>query len=238
MIRFILIILFLIIFFTLTIPIVILDLIIGLFSRHSRDIIAFKFIQAGFNMVLFISGVKVDIQGKDNIPTDTSALYIGNHQGFFDVVIGYTMVPTLTGFIAKKEFLKIPGLNWWMHLGNCLFLDRIDPREGMKTIKKAAELIKNGVSIFIFPEGTRSRTGEIGEFKEGSFKIATKTKCPVVPVAFEGTANAFENQFPRVRPCNIKVKIGEPIYTDKLSREDLKKLGVLTKSAIEEMLNQ
>lgn len=238
MIRFILIILFLVVFFVLTIPIVILDLIIGLFSRNIRDIIAFKIIKAGFNIVLFISGVTVNIQGTQNLPHDVPALYIGNHQGFFDVVIGYTMLSSPTGFVSKKEFLKIPGLNWWMHLGNCLFLDRIDPRKGMKTIQKAAELVKNGISIFIFPEGTRSRTGELGEFKEGSFKIATKSKCPVIPVAFKGTANAFENQFPRVTPCIINVTVGEPIYTDRLSREDLKKLGTLTKSAIEEMLKQ
>lgn len=236
MIRFILIILFLVLYFILTIPVVLIILAIGLFNRHMRDVIALKCVQTGFKIVLFISGVRLDIQGKENIPTDTAALYIGNHNSFFDVLIGYILMPDLTGFIAKKEFKKIPGLNWWMHLVNCLFLDRKDLREGLKIILKAIEYIKNGISIFVFPEGTRSKDGKLGEFKEGTFKIATKTSCPVIPVAFEGTADAFENHFPKVKPVHVSVTICDPIYPSSLSKEEKKDIGNITKAAIQNVL--
>ena len=237
MIRFISIILFLVIYFIVTIPVVLIAFFIGIFNKHIRDVIAFKFVQVGFRIVILISGSKIDVFGKENIPQDTSALYIGNHNGFFDVVVGYAVVPNLTGFIAKKEFEKIPGLNWWMYLVNCLFLDREDPKAGLKTILKAIEYIKSGISIFVFPEGTRSRTGEMGEFKEGTFKIATKSKHPVVPVAYTGTADAFENHFPKVKPSRMTITFGEPIYPDSLSRDEQKQLGHITKERIQSMLD-
>jgi len=228
----------LIIYFILTLPIVFLVLIIGLNNRKLRDIISLKCIQYGMRFMLYIvTGAKVTVKGTENIPKDTSVLYIGNHNGFYDVLVGYAHAQGLTGFIAKKEFLKIPGLNWWMHLGNCLFLDRQDPRAGMKVILKAVDLIKRGVSVFVFPEGTRSRTGNMGEFKEGTFKIATKTNCPIIPVAFTGTASAFEEHFPRVTPTTISVTYGEPIYTGNLSREEKKNLAHITQSRIQAMLD-
>lgn len=238
MIRFFLILIFLIFFFIITIPIVLIDLLIGCFNRHARDVIALKIVQTAFHIIIFLSGIRLDIQGKENIPRDTAVLYIGNHSGFFDVLIGYTLVPALTGFIAKKEFKRIPALNWWMLLVNCLFLDREDPREGMKTISKAIEYIKKGISIFVFPEGTRSKTGEVGEFKEGTFRIASKANCKIVPIAFSGTANAFEKQFPKIRPVPITVTICEPIDPSTLSREEKKNLGSMTRSVIVNALNE
>lgn len=237
MIRFLLVLIFLIIFFIITIPIVLISLIIGLFNRHLRDVISLKCVQIGFKIIIFITGAKVDIKGLENIPKDEAVLYIGNHNGFFDVLIGYAAVPNLTGFIAKKEFEKIPGLNWWMHMVNCLFLDRSDARAGLKTILKAIDYIKAGISIFVFPEGTRSKTGKMGDFKEGTFKIATKTNCPIIPIAFTGTAAAFENQFPKIRPVPITMTFGEPIYPASLSKEDKKVLGEITKAKIQEMLD-
>lgn len=237
MFRFIFIILFLIIYFIITIPFVLITLLIGLFNRHTRDILALKCVKLGFHIIRFISGVSVDVYGKENIPSDTPVLYIGNHNGFFDILIGYLEIPTLMGFIAKKEFKKIPGLNWWMHLVNCLFLDREDPREGLKIILQASDDIKSGISIFVFPEGTRSKTGEMGEFKDGTFKIATKSKCPIIPVAFTGTADAFEKQFPCIRPVKITMTFGEAIYTDSLSKEEQKRLSSITKERIQEMLD-
>lgn len=232
MIRFLLILFFLIFFFIVTLPLIPIIFLIGIFNRKLRDRIALKIVQVGFKFIIIITGVKITVRGKENIP-DTSVLYIANHNGFFDVLTGYTLVPNLTGFIAKKEFRKVIGLNWWMYLVNCLFLDRKDPRAGMKTILTAADYVKKGISIFIFPEGTRSKTGEMGDFKEGSFKIATKTNCPIVPIAFIGTAAAFEKQFPRIRPVPITVEICEPIYVDSLSKEEKKNLPAITKEAIQ-----
>lgn len=96
------------------------------------------------------------MRGLENIPTDRAVLYVGNHRSYFDIVMGYMTVPRLTGFIAKKEMIKIPLLNRWMDRMNCLFLDRSNIKEGLKTILAGIEKIKGGISMWIFPEGTRN----------------------------------------------------------------------------------
>jgi 1-acyl-sn-glycerol-3-phosphate acyltransferase len=236
MIRTFLIFLLLFVFFIITIPFLPILLIIGLFSKKARDKISFCMVRVVFRIILFITGSTVEITGTENIPKNEPVLFIGNHNSLLDVVIGYLLVPDLTGFIAKIELMKVPGLNWWMILMNCLFLDRKNTRAGLEIIKKASDHIKNGISIFVFPEGTRSRTGELGEFKEGTFKIATMTKCPIVPVGFTGTADIFENHFPKVKPSHVTVTIGAPIATADLPRAEQKKLGSATKEIIAEMI--
>lgn len=237
MIRFLIIVLLLISFFITTVPVVFIMLLIGLFNKHARDVIAFKIVKFAFRIALFICGTKIDVKGLENIPRNTPVLYVGNHSSYMDILLGYRYVPGLTGFIAKKEIKKVPGLNWWMYLMNCLFLDREDPRAGLQTILEACEKIGNGISIFVFPEGTRSKTGELGDFKEGTFKIASKTKCPIVPVALTNTVSVFEKQFPKIRPAKVTINFGEPIFTDSLSKSELKTLGAVSKAKIQGMLD-
>ena len=96
--------------------------------------------------------------GLENIPTDRAVLYVGNHRSYFDILVGYTTVPGLLGFVAKKEMLKIPLLSQWMVQVNCLFMDRQNVKEGLKTILQGIEKIKRGVSIWIFPEARETGT--------------------------------------------------------------------------------
>ena len=135
----------------------------------------------------------------------------------------------------------IPLLSNWMKYLHCLFLDRKDIKEGMKTILTAIEEIKNGVSICIFPEGTRSRSEselEMLPFHEGSFKIATKTGCPIIPIAIHNSAEIFEAHSPKIRPCKVVVEYGDPIYPEQLSKEEKKRLGSYTQNIILEMLKK
>ena len=135
--------------------------------------------------------------GFENIP-DEPVLFIGNHRSFFDILLTYSRCPRLTGYVAKKEMEKIPLLSTWMRFVYCLFLDRKNPKEGLKTILQAIDYVKQGISICIFPEGTRNKGEELSmlPFKEGAFKIATKTGCAIVPISMNNTAAIFENQFP------------------------------------------
>ena len=124
---------------------------------------------------------------------------------------------------------------------HCLFLNRKDIKEGLKTILTAIEEVKNGISICIFPEGTRNKGDselELLPFHEGSFKIATKTGCPVVPMAIHNSAEIFEAHFPKIRPCKVVVEYGDPIYPDQLSKEDKKHLGQYTRNVILQMLEK
>lgn len=237
MIRLICIILFLIIFFTLSIPIYLIEWIIGKININARHRSSRFIIFNAFRICLFISGVKIQAKGKENIPKDEACLFVGNHNGFFDILTSYVTIGKVMGFVAKKEMLRVPFLNLWMHYINCLFLDRDNIRKGLKTILKGVDYIKSGVSIFIFPEGTRSKDGKLQSFKEGSMKMAEKADCPIVPVAMTGTAAIFENQLPRIKRGTVTIEFGTPIRISELSREDKKFLGAYTQKKIQAMLD-
>ena len=148
-------------------------------------------------------------------------------------------VPSLTGFVAKKEMEKIPLLSSWMKLVNCLFLDRVNLKEGLKTILAGIEQVKRGVSVWIFPEGTRNKNDnplDLLPFKEGSLKIAEKSGCYVVPVALTGTAEVFEQHFPKIKPSHVTITFGEPFHTKELPPEVKKFPGAYTEEQIKAML--
>ena len=189
-------------------------------------------------MCLVCSGVKADIRGLENLPTDPEkpVLFVGNHNSFYDVMIMYTLFPERTGFIAKKSFKKVPILNLWMMMLYCLFLDRKDTKQGLKTILKAIDYVKQGISIFVFPEGTRSKDGTMKEFKPGAFKVSTKTGCPIIPVVLSGTADIFENHLPLIKSRDIVITIGEPINPNSLEKEDKKHISDYTHKIMENML--
>lgn len=237
MIRLLLVILFLVTFFLLSIPVYLIEWILGKFNMNARHKSSFFIVQHAFKIILFISGATVDIKGFENIPADKAVLYVGNHSSFYDIIVAYSILPTLTGFVAKKEMIKVPFLNVWMYYMNCLFIDRNNIREGLKTILKGVDQIKSGISVFIFPEGTRSKTGEMAPFKEGSMKMASKTGCPIIPVAFKNTSSLFEAQFPRIKGAHVSIEFGEPIYPKELTKEELKFLGAYSQNRIQNMLN-
>lgn len=224
----------LIFFLVFSIPLYFILWLIGKRSLHARSRAAQAIVALIFRCILFLSGVKVTVRGEQNIPRDRSVLYIGNHSSYFDIIVGYTIVPDITGFIAKKEIRRIPFLNWWMYFVNCLFLDRDNIRDGLKTITKGAEYLKNGISIFVFPEGTRSKDGVIAPFKEGTMKLSEKSGAPIVPVTFTHTAEIFEQHVPFIRPAHVIVEFGQPIYMEGLDRATKKQLGAMTRSVIQE----
>ena len=196
-------------------------------------------VRRAFSVILKTAGVKVTVKGAEHIPADTPALYVGNHRSYFDILVGYTTVPGLLGFVAKKEMLKIPLLSQWMVQVNCLFMDRQNVKEGLKTILQGIEKIKRGVSIWIFPEGTRNRNEtDLLPFKEGSLKIAEKTGCPVIPVAITGTADVFEKHLPFIRPAHVTIEFGEPFFVKELPPEQKKFPGAYTRDRILEMLEK
>ncbi len=234
--RFILVILFLVIFFIISIPLYLIELIIGRFSHHAMVASSQTIVVAAFHVVLFISGVRRTVIGRENIPKEEAVLYISNHRSYFDVPIAYTSVPTLTGFMSKKELGKIPFLSTWMRFLQCLFLDRDDIKQGLKTILKGIDQVKAGYSVFISPEGTRNHGKEMLPFKEGSFKIAEKTGCAIIPVAITNSDEAFENHSPWIRAAHVIIEYGKPIYPKDLSREQLKFLGSHVQGVIRDML--
>ena len=235
MFRFIFVAIFLILYLILSIPVFFVEWLIGKFNPHARDISSLRIVQWGFKVILKMTGVKVTVIGEENVP-DEPVLFIGNHRSFFDILLTYSRCRNLTGYVAKKEMEKIPLLSTWMRFVYCLFLDRENPKEGLKTILQAIDYVKNGISICIFPEGTRSQDEDPHEFKEGSLRPALKAKVPVIPMAISGTADILENnkRF-QVKPTTVHITFGQPIYPDQLERAEKKHLGATIREEIIEM---
>ena len=236
MIRLILVAIFLILFLVIFSPALIVEWIIGRFNPERKSKSSLWLVQKAFGIILFLSGTKVDVIGRENIPDDQPVLYVGNHRSYFDIVIGYRLIKGECGFIAKKEMEKIPFLRRWMKNIHCLFLDRKNIKEGLKTILAGIDKVKHGISIWIFPEGTRNRDAGMMEFKEGSMKIAEKTGCPIIPVAMTGTAEIFEKHIPWIKKSHVTVTFGKPIDIKTLENDQKKFLGAYTRDVILSML--
>lgn len=235
MIRLILAVLFVTVFLILSIPVFLIELLVGKINPQARDRSSLFIVQCAFRVVLWISGVKTTVIGRENIPDNQAVLYIGNHISFFDIIVAYTQIKGLTGFISKKEVEKVPLLRTWMRFLHCLFLDRKDIKAGLKTILTAIENAKNGISIFIYPEGTRNRQPEtLMPFHEGSFKIAIKSGCPIVPVTINNSSAVFEDHLPYIKKAHVVLEFGKPIILDELAPEDKKKIASYTQNIIEE----
>ena len=238
MIRFILVALTVVLFLILSIPLLLVLWAMDKFDSQKRQRISIRVIQGIFRFILKLAGVRITIEGLEQVPKDRAVLYVGNHRSYFDILTGYVTVPGLMGFVAKKEMLRYPLLRTWMKDVNCLFLDRENIKEGLKTILAAIEQIKSGVSVWIFPEGTRGE-GELldlMEFHEGSLKIAEKSGCPVVPVAIMGTAEIFGSHLPFIRPGHVKIRYGKPFLIKELEPAKRKHSGAYTREVIISML--
>lgn len=241
MLRFLCICIIVIGFLIVMIPLLIAEWILGKFAPLKKDLSSLRIVQAAFRLIVWIAGVKVTVLGEEHVPKDTAVLYAANHRGCFDILLTYIRCRNRTGFIAKKELERYPLLSVWMRYLHCLFLDRQNLRNGVKTILEAAEKVTSGISIFIFPEGTRSKSEselEMLPFHDGSFKIASKANCPVIPVAISNTASLFEDHFPIVRPGHVIIRYGEPVYLNELEKEQKKYPGAYVQNIILEMLKK
>ncbi len=210
------------------------------FNAYKADLYQLRIVQFIFKCLHTTAGIDLTVIGEENVPKDEAVLYVANHRSMVDVVVGYARCPGLTGFVAKDVVNKVPALRAWMKRLHCEFLDRHDIKQGMKVILNCIEKVKNGTSIFIFPEGTRNKTKEdltdISEFKDGSFKIASKTGCKIVPVAFTGTNRIFEDHVPFIKKSKVIIEYGKPITFKELSPEDQKHIGAYFQKEIQQML--
>ncbi len=229
---------FLLIFFIISIPLFLVEYIIGRFNHKAKVASSQWIVARAFHVLLIICGVKRTVLGLENVPKDEAVLYIANHRSYFDVAVAYVSLPTLTGFMAKKEIGKVPILRTWMRFLQCLFLDREDIKQGLKTVLKGIEQVKSGYSVFISPEGTRNHDKEMLPFKEGSFKIAEKTGCAIVPIALSNTDDIFENHFPKIKSTHVVMEFGKPIYPNRLDKEQRKFLGSYVQGILRDMLEK
>ena len=233
MIRFILVALFVGLFLILSIPLMVFEWLFRKWKPQKADKSSLAIVNWAFRIVIFLSGTKVIVLGEENVPKDTPVLYVGNHRSFYDIILTYVRVPRPTGYVAKKEMLKVPLLSVWMRRLHCLFLDRADVKQGLKTILEAIEKTKEGISICIFPEGTRNKVNDsFLPFHDGSFKIAEKGKIPVVPMTIVNSSAIFEDQMPKIKKATVILEYGKPVDMATLDKEARKNPGSYFQSII------
>jgi 1-acyl-sn-glycerol-3-phosphate acyltransferase len=184
--------------------------------------------------IWLLAGGRATVLGLENIPEDHPVLFVGNHRSIFDIILAGSLIKHPCGFVAKKELQGTP-ITLIMEEIHCLFLDREDPRQGLKTILTAIDYVKSGISMFIFPEGTRCKVeGTFLPFHAGSFKIATKAKVPIVPVTIVGMGDVFEDHYPRLKWAPVVIEFGKPIETADMDRNAQKDLPDKVKALMEE----
>jgi len=183
------------------------------------------------NSILFFLGITVHVDGRENIPDVPNICYVSNHQSLLDIVAFVGPAHLWAAILAKAEVKKIPIINLWCYALDCIFIDRSSPHDAIKAILKGVELLKQGKSMVVFPEGTRSKSGRIGELKNGSLKLATRSKAVIVPITIKGMRSGFEHLkgFGRV---HAYFSIGKPIPTATLGSEEIANLHEVVYGAI------
>ena len=161
---------------------------------------------------LWLSRARVEIEGLENIDGNRPQLLVANHSGLHDILSLAAYLPIQFRWIAKKSLFRVPFMGWHMRRSGYIAIDRENPREAAKSIAEAAGIIQNGVNAIAFPEGTRSRTGELGKFHSGAFSLALRTGVPLVPVSLDGSYRVIVPKTLQVNPgVTIRIKIDRPI---------------------------
>ena len=190
-------------------------------------------------IVLKSLGVKLRVIYKNRkninaLEREKGIIFVCNHQSNLDIPVIVSALHIDVGFVAKKEMKSWPFFNIWMKRSKCVFLNRENPREGIKDIKEAVKVVKDGYPIVIFPEGERTLDGEILRFKKGSFKLATETNGIIVPLTLKGTFDIQKRgEWKMKRNQLVTIIVGEPIYVDSLSNDEIKELSTKVREVIE-----
>lgn len=184
--------------------------------------------------IMALSGVRLEVKGLENVPKGQPVLFLSNHQGAFDIPAIQSVLPVQFRWVAKKSLFKVPFVGWSMRLAGYISIDRENPADALKSMEEAAWKMDRGASVVIFPEGTRSETGELLPFKRGAFMLARKCGRPIVPVAIDGTFRIMKKGGYLVNPAHVTISIGKPID---IGSSDEKELRNKTKRQIEAMFN-
>ena len=198
---------FIVILYSLAVAI----LSILIFPFDYRNSLSNPLMKVWTNVVLFIYGIKVNVFGAENIDQHAGKIYISNHASYMDIFVQLAKLPDNVRMIYKKEINKVPILGWAMYCAGFVSIDRVKVRDAMKSLDKAAGRIKNGLSVVIYPEGTRTTDGKVHEFKRGMFFLADKAKADIIPVSLSGTFEIMPLGSPRVKPGVVNMVIGKPV---------------------------
>ena len=171
--------------------------------------------------MLRVAGIRLAVDGLERVPADGPVIYMGNHQGNFDINALSLAIPRLFSWVAKEELFRVPLFGAAMRRAGYIPLDRSDGRKALKSMKLAAQRIAAGASVVIFPEGTRTKDGDLLPFKRGAFMLAAKAGVPIVPFTINGSWKVNPPNRIELYPGTIRVSFGDPIPAAGTSEADL-----------------
>ncbi len=210
-------------------------IIISFFTRTGNPVHIIARIWA--RGILFASRIKVTVNGLANIDPTQSYVYMSNHQSNFDIPVLLACLPVQFRWLAKAELFKIPIFGRAMRGAGYVKIDRFNQQSAFESINEAAAKMKDGVSVMIFPEGTRSRDGKIRSFKKGGFVMAVDAGVPIAPIVLKGTRAIMEKSSLRINTGEVSLNIETPIATTDYTRENKNDLIEFVRAVIREGLN-
>lgn len=182
--------------------------------------------------ILWAGGIRWRVLGLEHLHPGRPAIYMANHQSYFDIFALLAALPVDFKFIMKQELMRIPLLGMAMRRAGYIGLERKDPRQAVASLQRAAEKIRSGLSILVFPEGTRSRDGRLRDFKRGGFNLALRAGCDIVPVTIEGSYRIVSQDRPALHKTTVTLHLGTPIAADRFSKRNVDALVAEVRQAI------
>jgi 1-acyl-sn-glycerol-3-phosphate acyltransferase len=202
------------------------------FFNKDENIIHRRIAMPWAKISLKVCSVKVEVKGAEHVNRDLPCIYMSNHQSYFDIFVLLVGLPVDFKFIMKKSLMKIPLMGTTMRRAGYLSVDRKDIKKAIISMDAAAEKIRNGASILVFPEGTRSKDGHIQDFKKGGFHTALKAGCDIIPIAILNSRDIVPKGSLRIKKGTIKMSIGRPIPVKDYSKGNINDLITRTREAI------
>ena len=182
------------------------------------------------------AGARLEVHGLDQVDWSRPHVVVANHQSMIDVCALFRALPVPVRFVLKQELAKVPFVGWYARAMGMVFIERASARSSARRLHAAVGIVRGGASVCAFPEGTRSRDGEVGPFKGGAFQLAIEAGASVVPVAIEGSGRVLPAAGFRVRPGRIVVRVGQPLPAQGLALHDRSVLGQQARAAVAALL--
>jgi 1-acyl-sn-glycerol-3-phosphate acyltransferase len=183
--------------------------------------------------MLLLFGARIKVTGLEHLTKGQHNLIMSNHTSYLDIMVLLSRMPFYIHFIAKQELRKVPFLGWYMETAGMIFIDRQNKKKSLDSIRAAGKLIQSGKNVVIFPEGTTSKTGEIGSFKKGGIHLAMASESLILPIRIIGTGKIWPNKsFTNLRWGKVEVIIDKPIPFEDYKEQDQKKFAAKLRQQI------
>lgn len=219
-----------------TVPVALFIVLLGLFDRYGKY--AYGMTRLWTWIILMVGGVRLKVAGLSHVDPKRQYIFIANHQSHIDIPILIQSLPAFQlRWIAKRELLWVPFFGWAMWAAKHITVDRSDRMDALTSLKKAKERMKSGISLVIFPEGTRGSDGNLLPFKRGGLLLAVRTRTPIVPVTISGSWTILPKGDWRIRRGQIEVTVGPPVPVKNYRPGTLRALTVHVQELIENNLH-